>query len=160
MVTVLILWAVYNNISDFYKNNKIKVPHSGRMEIKMEQKFFLCKHCGNMAGMIVFSGVTPVCCGEEMQELIPNTVDASQEKHVPVVTVSGNEVTVEVGSVEHPMVEAHYIQWIYLETTQGGQRKKLNPGDKPKAVFALADGDKAVAAYEYCNLHGLWKKVI
>lgn len=126
----------------------------------MEQKFFLCKHCGNMAGMIVFSGVTPVCCGEEMQELIPNTIDASQEKHVPVVTVSGNEVTVEVGSVEHPMVEAHYIQWIYLETTQGGQRKKLNPGDKPKAVFALADGDEAVAAYEYCNLHGLWKKVM
>ena len=126
----------------------------------MEQKFFYCKHCGNMAGMIFYSGVNPVCCGENMIELVPNTVDASQEKHVPVVTVSGNEVTVEVGSVEHPMIEAHYIQWIYLETKNGGQRKKLNPGEKPVAVFILTEGDEALAAYEYCNLHGLWKKTV
>ena len=126
----------------------------------MEQKFFYCKHCGNMAGMIFFSGANPVCCGENMIELTPNTVDASQEKHVPVVTVNGNEVTVEVGSVEHPMIEAHYIQWIYLETKNGGQRRKLTPGEKPVAVFALTEGDEAVAAYEYCNLHGLWKSEV
>ncbi len=93
-----------------------------------------------------------------MTELSTNTVDASQEKHVPVVTVDGGMVTVEVGSAPHPMLEEHYIQWIYLKTEQGVQRKCLKPGTAPKAVFSLADGDKAVAAYEYCNLHGLWMK--
>ncbi len=119
-------------------------------------KFFVCKHCGNLVGMIFNSGVPMVCCGENMTELVPNTTDAAQEKHVPVVTVEGNKVTVEVGSVAHPMEEAHYIQWIYLQTEKGGQRKSLNPGDGPKAVFELID-DKAEAALAYCNLHGLWK---
>ena len=119
-------------------------------------KFFVCKHCGNLVGMIFNSGVPMVCCGENMTELVPNTTDAAQEKHVPVVTVEGNKVTVEVGSVAHPMEEAHYIQWIYLQTQKGGQRKSLNPGDAPKAVFELID-DKAEAALAYCNLHGLWK---
>ena len=91
------------------------------------------------------------------EEVIPNTVDAAKEKHVPVVTVEGNIVKVAVGSVEHPMTEAHLIQWICLETTQGMQRKVLTAADKPYAEFALTDGDKAVAVYEYCNLHGLWK---
>ena len=119
-------------------------------------KFFVCKHCGNLVGMIFNSGVPMVCCGENMTELVPNTTDAAQEKHVPVVTVEGNKVTVEVGSVAHPMEEAHYIQWIYLQTEKGGQRKSLNPGYAPKAVFELID-DKAEAALAYCNLHGLWK---
>ncbi len=123
-------------------------------------KFYVCKHCGNLVSMIHASGVKMICCGEEMSELKPNTVDAAQEKHVPVVTVNGNTVTVEVGSVPHPMLDAHYIQWIYLETEQGIQRKCLKPGTEPKAVFSLAEGDKAVAAYEYCNLHGLWKKAV
>jgi superoxide reductase len=108
--------------------------------------------------MIHSSGVKMICCGEPMTELSVNTVDASQEKHVPAVTVDGSTVTVEVGSVPHPMLEEHYIQWIYLQTQQGVQRKCLKPGAAPKAVFSLADGDKAVAAYEYCNLHGLWMK--
>ena len=125
-----------------------------------ERKFFICKHCGNIVGMVHDAGVPLVCCGEKMQELVANTTDGAQEKHVPVVTVDGNKVTVAVGSVEHPMLEAHYIQWIYLETEQGGQRKALKPGDKPAAVFMLTEDDKAVAAYEYCNLHGLWKTVI
>ncbi len=121
-------------------------------------KFFKCNTCGNLVCLINEGGGTLVCCGNEMEELTPNTVDAAVEKHVPVIEVEGNKVTVKVGSVTHPMVEEHWIQWIYLETKEGVQRKCLNPGDEPKAVFALNDGDKAVAAYEYCNLHGLWKK--
>lgn len=123
-----------------------------------ERKFFVCKHCGNIVGMVYDSGVNVACCGEAMAELVPNTVDAAQEKHVPVVTVDGNLAHVAVGSVEHPMLEAHYIQWIYLETVKGGQRKTLKPGEKSEATFALTEDDKAIAAYEYCNLHGLWKK--
>jgi superoxide reductase len=94
-----------------------------------------------------------------MAELIPGSVDASLEKHVPVITVDGNTVTVEVGSVAHPMIEEHYIEWIYLETTNGGQRKALKPGEAPKATFALTDG-APVSAYAYCNLHGLWRKMV
>lgn len=121
-----------------------------------EKKFYICKHCGNMIGMIKSGGVNVVCCGDPMTELKPNTVEASQEKHLPVVTIEGNIVKVKVGSVEHPMTEEHHIAWIYLETEQGGQRKKLAVGSKPEAEFALAGGDKVVGVYEYCNLHGLW----
>ena len=93
-----------------------------------------------------------------MKELVANTTDAATEKHVPVVEIDGNLVTVSVGSVTHPMEEKHYIQWISLQTEQGNQRKALKPGQEPKVTFAMAPGDKFVAAYEYCNLHGLWKK--
>jgi superoxide reductase len=110
--------------------------------------------------MIHNSGVKIVCCGEPMEELTTNTVDAAQEKHVPEVAVEGNKVSVKVGSVAHPMLPEHYIQWIFLETKQGIQRKCLEPGQEPVAVFALAEGDEAVAAYDYCNLHGLWKKEV
>jgi superoxide reductase len=95
-----------------------------------------------------------------MKELTPNTTDAAVEKHVPVVRVEGNTVTVTVGEAEHPMLEAHYIPFIILETNQGYQKKELKPGEKPEAVFALAPEEKPLAAYEYCNLHGLWKKEI
>ena len=88
-------------------------------------------------------------------ELIPNTTDAAGEKHVPVITVSGNEVKVAVGSVEHPSLEAHYIEFIVLVTETGFQMKWLKPGMKPEAVFTTTE--KVTAAYEYCNLHGLWK---
>ncbi|MDO4289030.1 MAG: desulfoferrodoxin family protein [Eubacterium sp.] len=123
-------------------------------------KFYKCEHCGNIFGTVHDAGVTPVCCGEKMTELKANTVDAAKEKHVPVITVDGNTVTVEVGSVAHPMLEEHHIAWIYLETKQGGQRKCLAAGEEPKAVFALTEGDEAVAAYEYCNLHGLWMATV
>lgn len=105
------------------------------------------------------SGVLTVCCGEEMEELVANTVDAAKEKHVPSVTIEDNIVRVEVGEVLHPMEEKHYIMWIYLHTKKGIQRKDLQPGQEPKAVFALED-DEVIAVYEYCNLHGLWKKDI
>ena len=90
------------------------------------------------------------------KELVANTTDGAHEKHVPVITVSGNEVKVEVGSVEHPSLEAHYIEFIVLETSTGIHTRWLKPGMKPEAGFVLADGEKAIAAYEYCNLHGLW----
>ena len=84
-------------------------------------------------------------------------MDASLEKHVPVVTVDGNTVTIKVGSVTHPMIPEHYIQWIYLKTVSGVHRKCLKPGEEPEAVFVLNEGEKPVTAFEYCNLHGLWK---
>ena len=89
-------------------------------------------------------------------ELVANTVDAAFEKHVPVIEIAGDTVTVKVGSVEHPMLDAHYIEFILLLTETGMQMKWMKPGMKPEAVFKLVDGEKAVAAYEYCNLHGLW----
>ena len=93
-----------------------------------------------------------------MKEIVPGSVDAAVEKHVPVVTKDGNTVKVFVGEVEHPMLEEHYIGWIAIETKEGMQRKTLKAGQKPEAIFALADGDELVAAYAWCNLHGLWKK--
>ena len=120
-------------------------------------KFYRCAKCGKIIGMIQSSPCPTMCCGEAMEALEPNTTDAAQEKHVPVITIAGNTITVEVGSAAHPMLAEHYIQWIALETKEGMQRKELTPEAAPKAVFALADGDAAVSAYAYCNLHGLWK---
>ena len=122
-----------------------------------EIRFFICKHCGNIVGMIHDSGVPLVCCGEKMAQLIPGEVEASAEKHIPVVSCSGNSVSVSVGSVPHPMEAAHFIEWVYLRTNNGGHRRALAPGETPCAVFALAPGESPVAAYAYCNLHGLWK---
>jgi superoxide reductase len=124
--------------------------------MKKEPKFFVCKQCGNLVTFINESGAPLTCCGQEMEEVTPNTVEAVVEKHLPVVTVDGNTVTVEIGSVEHPMIPEHYIQWVYLETDKGFQMKYLEPGQTPKAVFELKD-EKVISAYEYCNLHGLWK---
>ena len=121
---------------------------------------FKCEHCGNIIAYLKDSGVRVQCCGEEMKPLIPNTTDAAGEKHVPVIAVDGSTVTVTIGAVEHPMLDAHYIEWILLETKEGRQRKTLKPGEKPVAVFSLAAGDEVVAAYEYCNLHGLWKATV
>ena len=120
-------------------------------------KFYQCSHCKNIITYVDNKGVPVMCCGEKMQELVPGTVDAAAEKHVPVVKKDGNKVTVSVGSVTHPMLEEHSIQFIAVETKQGSQIKYLKPPEAPEAVFAIADGDEFVAAYEYCNLHGLWK---
>ena len=120
-------------------------------------KFFICKGCGKIVGMVRESKCPTKCCGEAMEELIPGTTDGAHEKHIPVVTQEGNIVTVKVGSAAHPMMEEHYIMWIALETRQGAQRKTLKPGDEPSVQFALVPGDEVTAVYEYCNLHGLWK---
>ena len=106
------------------------------------------------------NGADISCGGKPMQFLKANTTDAAQEKHVPQVTVDGKKVSVKVGSVAHPMTEAHLIQWIYLQTKKGGQYVHLTASDKPEAEFIVADDDEPIAAYEYCNLHGLWKAAI
>ncbi len=121
------------------------------------QKFYVCKKCGTMVALVKKGHCIPTCCGDEMTELIAGEVEASKEKHIPVINVNGNIVTVTVGEVEHPMIDVHYIEWISIETNLGNQRKVLKPNDAPKAQFALLDGEKVVAAYAYCNLHGLWK---
>ena len=121
----------------------------------MATKFFKCNHCGNVIVKVVDAGVPVMCCGEKMVELVPNTVDASGEKHLPVVTVLDNKsIKVEVGSVHHPMLPEHHISFVYVETENGGIQVNLK--DKPEAVVYLGE-EKAVAVYEYCNLHGLWK---
>ena len=120
----------------------------------MTTKFYKCEMCGNVVVKMVDSKVPIVCCGQKMQELVPNTVDASNEKHVPVVTwLDNNTIKVEVGSVAHPMEPEHHIAFIYVDTDNGGIKVDLK--DKPEAVIALGQS-KPLAVYEYCNLHGLW----
>jgi len=123
----------------------------------MEVKFYRCKHCGNIIIKVVDSKVPVVCCGEKMEEIIPASVDAAVEKHVPVIEKKDGVVYVSVGSVAHPMIEEHYIPLVVLETTAGIQIAELHPGDDPVAVFALVAGAEIISAYAYCNLHGLWK---
>ena len=121
----------------------------------MTTRFYKCEMCGNVVVKLVDSKVPIVCCGQKMQELVPNTVDASNEKHVPVVTrLDNNTIKVEVGSVAHPMLDEHHISFIYVETESGGIRVDLT--DEPVATICTA-GAKPIAVYEYCNLHGLWK---
>jgi superoxide reductase len=123
----------------------------------MKQKFYVCEHCGNIITKVKDAGVPVMCCGQPMKEMIPGTTDAAVEKHVPVYEVEGNVVNVKVGSVEHPMVAEHYIQWIVLQTNQGVQIKYLEPENPPVASFVLAEGEEVEAVLEYCNLHGLWQ---
>ena len=123
----------------------------------MELKFYRCPHCGQIITVVKGTGVPVVCCGEPMKELIPGTTDAAVEKHVPAFTVEGNKVFVNVGSVAHPMLPEHYIEWVAIQTKYGVQRKELSPGDEPKICFSLCECDELVAVYAYCNLHSLWK---
>ena len=124
-----------------------------------ETKFFICEHCGNIIGVIHDAGVPMMCCGQKMTQLVPGTIEASVEKHLPVVTVNSDKVKVEIGSVAHPMAEEHSILWVYLQTDKGGQRKNLAVDEAPSVEFALCN-EKPVAVYAYCNLHGLWKTEI
>ena len=119
-------------------------------------QFYICEKCGNLVEKIEDSGVPMVCCGQKMSEIVAGTVEASREKHIPVASVEGDVVNVVVGSIEHPMAEEHSILWIELVSDKGVQRKHLKPGEAPKVSFALA-GEKPLAVYAYCNLHGLWK---
>ena len=123
----------------------------------MEQKFYVCSHCGNIIAYVKNVGVPVMCCGQKMQELVAGTTEAAAEKHIPVYTVENNVVSVTVGSVEHPMLEEHYIELISLQTNLGNQRKLLQPGQAPKAEFALLPGETVEAVFAYCNLHALWK---
>ena len=119
-------------------------------------KFYHCPSCNLIVETVYDTGIAPSCCGMKMDMLQPNTVEASGEKHKPVVKVEGDKVIVSVGSVAHPMVEEHWIEWVWLQTSKGGQYKVIQPGQAPEAVFQL-ERETPVAAYAYCNLHGLWK---
>lgn len=121
-----------------------------------ELAFYKCSLCGNIVEKVVNGGGTLACCGQDMELLVANSTDAAGEKHVPVIEVEGSKVVVKVGSVEHPMQDNHHISFIVLLTEKTVQRVDLPHDGKPVAEFSLADGDKVVAAYEYCNLHGLW----
>ena len=123
----------------------------------MEMKFYQCENCGQIIAIVKKTGVPVMCCGKPMKEIIPGTTDASIEKHVPVYEVTDGKVFVTVGSVAHPMVPEHYIEWVSLQTKSGNQRKALQPGDEPKVCFSICDGDEVEAVYAYCNLHSLWK---
>ena len=121
-----------------------------------ELKFFKCRKCGNVVWKIVDGPGALTCCGEPMAELVPGTSDGTAEKHVPDLRVDGDRLIVNVGEVDHPMAPEHHICFVALD--RGGGRvevKFLEPGDAPQAAFARPAGH--VEAYEYCNLHGLWK---
>ena len=120
-------------------------------------KMYVCPICGNIVARVYNSGVPVVCCGKPMEEIIPGTTDAAAEKHIPVFEVKDNTVLVTVGSVEHPMTEEHYIEWVSLQTKFGNQRKALKPNTPPAVCFALCEGDEVEAVFAYCNLHSLWK---
>ena len=123
----------------------------------MKQKFYRCAICGQIVAMVKETGVPIMCCGAPMQEIIAGTTEASLEKHIPEYKVEGGVVKVNVGSVEHPMIPEHYIEWVSLQTKKGNQRKALKANDKPYVEFLIAEDDEVEAVYAYCNLHGLWK---
>lgn len=123
----------------------------------MEFKLLKCEVCGKMVAVIKDTPVPTMCCGKPMTVLNANTGDGAHEKHVPVVTREGNLVKVNVGSVDHPMLPEHYIEFIVLRTNKGNQRKALKPGEKPYAEFVLGEGEEVVEVLEHCNLHGLYK---
>lgn len=123
----------------------------------MDMVFYRCAKCGQMVAVVKKKGCPIMCCGEPMKEIVPGTTDAAVEKHVPVVTVEGGKVNVSVGSVAHPMVPEHFIEWVALKTAEGNQRKALNPGDEPEISFLIEEDDEVEAVYAFCNLHGLWK---
>lgn len=125
----------------------------------LEPRFYVCERCGNLVERIESSGVPMMCCGQPMTELVPGTVDASREKHVPQVLVQGGKVIVKVGAVEHPMQDVHYIPWVAVQTESALYRKHLQPGQPPEAEFLLGE-EKPVAVYAFCNLHGLWKQAL
>ena len=135
---------------------KIVLEISRKKETIM--KFLRCAVCGKIVALVNDCSSCPTkCCGEAMQEIPVNTQDGAHEKHLPVYAVDGNVLRVKVGEVAHPMLDAHYIQWVAVETDKGNQRKVLKPGQAPEAEFALLPGEKVLAVYEYCNLHGLYK---
>ena len=122
----------------------------------MREKFYICRHCGNLIGLINDAGVPMMCCGQKMEALVPNTTEAAGEKHLPFVNLENGSVYVRIGEITHPMTEEHYIQWVELIMGPKVYREFLQPGQEPQASFKIDKKEKPVAR-EYCNLHGLWK---
>ncbi len=127
--------------------------------MKSQPNFYKCSICGKIIDIIEDSGVDTICCGKPMAILEPNTVEASTEKHLPVAEIDGDTITVRVGTVEHPMVEEHFIKWISVISADRVQRVTLSPHQKPEAVFVVPEKGE-VSVYEFCNIHGLWKTTI
>lgn len=125
-----------------------------------EPCFYACESCHICIEEICGNSGDFTCCGTKLDKLHANTSDGAHEKHLPVVKQDGNRITVKVGDILHPMTEEHSIEWIYLQTEHGSQRINLSATGEPAATFLLSDGDRAIAAYAYCNLHGFWKTEI
>lgn len=123
-------------------------------------KFYECKMCGNIIVLFEDKGIIPVCCGKTMEEITVGDKDETREKHVPKITINNNEVTIEIGEIPHPMLEEHYIKWIVLETDKGMYMHRFNSQDKPITKFTICNNEKPLRAYEFCNIHSLWKKDI
>ncbi|AGT42574.1 desulfoferrodoxin family protein [Treponema pedis] len=122
-----------------------------------EISFFLCqKGTATVIGLDCCKDTQVSCCGETLSAVKVGSVDAAKEKHVPVVEVNGNTVTVKIGSVAHPMTPEHYIAWVCLKTEKGLQFKELPVDGAPEVQFAITSDDKVIEAYEFCNLHGVW----
>jgi len=122
-----------------------------------EATFYRCNRCGLIVAQVKEGHCIPQCCGEQMEKLVAGSVDAAAEKHVPAVERDGRHVNVKVGEVEHPMLDAHYIEWIALVAERQVSIKYLKPGEAPEARFGGVAEDEPVTVYAYCNLHGLWK---
>jgi len=116
---------------------------------------YRCEVCGNIVEVLHAGKGELVCCKQPMKLLVEGSVDAAQEKHVPVVEKTATGVKVKVGSVPHPMEEKHYIEWIEVIADGRAYREFLKPNDVPEASFNIEAAQ--ITAREYCNLHGLWK---
>lgn len=122
----------------------------------INDRFYICRICKNTVGLL-HAGDKPLsCCGEWMTRMPLRNEKENEQKHTPRVVCKNDKVTVDVGTVMHPQTDSHGISWIYLQTDRGGQRKCLAPNSKPTAEFSLLN-EKPVAAYAFCNMHGLWK---
>lgn len=123
----------------------------------MKKKFLLCEECGNLEELKEESP-NSTCCNTLMKAVDANSTEASIEKHIPTIKVEDSTVTISVGEILHPMSEEHYISYIYLKTNKKLKKQALKPTDKPQAIFTLSENEEVIAAYSYCNLHGLWQK--
>lgn len=121
------------------------------------QTFYKCNVCGNVMIKLTDSGLTPQCCGRDMEKMIPNEKDAIIEKHVPYVKCDGNKLNIQIGETLHPMSADHYIEWIFVKTSKSSYIRYLSPECEPTACFKICKDEKPVAVYEYCNIHGLWE---
>jgi len=120
------------------------------------KQFYKCALCGNIVEVVHEGGGELVCCGQPMNMIKANSIDASNEKHVPIIEKTDKGILVKVGSIDHPMEDKHYIEWIEVTNGSWTQKKYLKPGEKPQAEFCVQYSDKLIAK-EYCNIHGLWK---
>lgn len=121
-----------------------------------ELTFYRCAVCGNLICMVNDSGVTPTCCGEEMERVVAHISDSGAEKHLPEICHEGSRILVSVGSIPHPMTDSHYIEWVLLQTNLGTYTRRLQPDTIPEACFRIRSDEHPVRAYALCNLHGLW----